>query len=111
MRSQFTLAEGKTIALLLWFLDENMDTRAGILTGILKREGDSFILDRGPLLPMLHLPPSLLLRMRIVPDEARDIFKNVQLYIPATLKDFPRPEQEENFEKYLIEGYSKRKQG
>jgi hypothetical protein len=93
------------LALLLWYLDLNQDSKAALLFGRLRCKGKEVILDRGEALPPLPLSPLLLRNVQEVPDDLKDLMGDASYFLQITANDIPQPEPEEDFEAFLPNYY------
>lgn len=78
---------GKKLALLLWFVDENMDTTAAVVSGIAFQSEGHLCLHRGSILAPVRLPLHLVWRATLVPVEVADILGDADYVIQAEMAE------------------------
>ena len=88
---------GKSLALLIWYINENMDSTAAIVSGTAEIRGAKMSLVRGSFLPKMQVPGRLLTRVKSVPAEAKDIFGDAEYFLELTINDLPNANQKEKF--------------
>lgn len=87
MSLELTDLYGKKIALLLWFLNENQDFTAVVVSGKGFQHNGNFGLHRGPLLPPISIPLDLLWRAQLVPEHLRDILSGAEYCLEGTIAE------------------------
>lgn len=78
---------GKRLALLLWFLDEEMETTAAVVSGIAFQSEGFLCLHRGSILPPFRIPLHLVWRATLVPPEVSDILGTADYCIQADMSE------------------------
>lgn len=101
MQVSISELNGQNLALLLWYLDENQDQRAVLLYGKLELEGSLALLTRGEYFSPLRFSRKLLSKVRRVPDDMRDIFRQCNFCLQLTPGDLPFRKPEENYSAML----------
>lgn len=79
---------GKKIALLIWYMTEDQETRAAIVTGVAFLHQGQLSLHRGHILPPLTVPLAMVWRARLVPDDLKDILQMADYCIQGTVTEF-----------------------
>lgn len=79
---------GKKLALLLWFLNENMDFTAVVVSGKGFLHDGHFSLHRGPMLPPVRIPLNMVWRAQEVPDHLQDIVNGADYCLQGTIAEF-----------------------
>ncbi len=87
MKLALTDLFGKKLALLLWYIDQDFEERAVIVSGVGFLHDGCLSLHRGHLLPPLRIPLALVWRAQEVPDELKDIVTGAQYLIQASLAE------------------------
>lgn len=79
---------GKKLALLLWFLNENMDFTAVVVSGKGFLHNGHFSLHRGSMLPPVRIPLNMIWRAQEVPEHLRDIVNGADYCLQGTIAEF-----------------------
>lgn len=80
---------GQQLAILLWFVNENWESSAAIIGGILENKDGFLRLNRSGGLAPVQIPWKLVPEIKPVPDDARDIFGPANCWLEMTIRDLP----------------------
>lgn len=105
MPTSISTLRNQKLALLLWYLDPNQESRAVLVTGTLRCEGRAVTLERGDGVPPLPLPALMLRQVQPVPEELRELVAGAGYCMQLTLADIPWPRPEEDFHAWLPNYY------
>jgi len=88
---------GKKLALLLWFLNEEMETSHVVVTGTGFMHDGHLSLHRGSILPPVRIPLALVWRAQEVPEQARTILNGADYVIRASVAELGASNLTEGF--------------
>ncbi|MEM7036680.1 MAG: hypothetical protein AAF570_06845 [Bacteroidota bacterium] len=76
---------GKKLALLIWYMNEDNEASAAIVSGIAFQHNGHLSIHRGNILPPTAVPLHLIWRARPVPEDLKDIVRDADYCIQATI--------------------------
>ena len=93
MRLALTDLFGKKLALLLWYVNEEFEQSAVIVSGVGFLHDGCLSIHRGSLLPPMQIPLALVWRAQPVPEDLKDIVKGADFCIQASMAEMETRDQ------------------
>ncbi len=87
MRLALTDLYGKKLALLLWYVNQDFEQSAVIVSGVGFLHDGCLSIHRGNLLPPMQIPLFLVWRAQAVPEELKDIVQGADYCIQASMAE------------------------